>query len=760
MDWTRPSPVSVSTPPRLSARRWRLAGRVQGVGFRPFVYRLAQRLGLCGWVQNQAGQVEIQAQGTREALDAFGVALISEAPPLARPVIAATRASDVEDTQAFVIRESEDAGPRRVHVPPDYFACDDCLAELHDPADRRHRYPFVNCTQCGPRYTLITRLPYDRPHTTMARFTLCPACRREYEDPRDRRFHAEPVACPACGPRLRFVDGARPPIEHTEAALAACLTALRAGEIVAVKGVGGYHLMCDACNDEAVARLRARKPRPHKPLAVMFPWQENLAAVRAQVELDDGQAAFLRDPMRPILLLRKRSDNALATSIAPGLNEIGVMLPYSPLHHLLLEEFAAPLVATSGNLGGEPVLTDEAEAAQRLARITQVFLHHDRPIARPADDPVWRFIAGDPRPLRLGRGGAPLERALPFTLARPLLAVGGHMKNTLALAWGDRIVVSPHIGDMGTARSLLVFEQVAADMQALYGVEAEHMVCDAHPDYATTRWAQSQGLPVQKVFHHHAHASAVCGEYPDEGPWLVFTWDGVGYGEDGSLWGGEALLGHPGAWRRAGTMRPFYLFGGDRAGREPWRSACALAWEAGLEWGDAPDTALARAAWERRLNAPKTSAVGRLFDAAAAFTGLCTHASFEGQGPMYLEAACVSSRSPLDLPLAKNAEGIWQTDWAPLVPFLVDKHRSVAQRAAGFHATLAQALLAQARAIRDEDAVTRVGLAGGVFQNRVLTERVVEKLEGEGFAVALPRALPVNDAALSFGQVIEAGRRS
>ncbi len=761
MDWTRPSFVSAPTAPPLCARRWRLAGRVQGVGFRPFVYRLAQRLGLTGWVQNQAGQVEIHAQGTREALDAFGLALISEAPPLARPMIAAAQASDIEHAQAFIVRDSEDAGPRRVHVPPDYFACDDCLSELQDPTDRRHRYPFINCTQCGPRYTLITRLPYDRPHTTMAGFALCPACRREYEDPRDRRFHAEPVACPVCGPRLQFVDGAHAPIEDTEAALAACLAALRAGEIVAVKGVGGYHLMCDARNDEAVARLRARKPRPHKPLAVMLPWQADLDAVRAHVSFDDAQAAFLRDPMRPILLLRKHADSALAVSIAPGLNEVGVMLPYSPLHHLLLEDFGAPLVATSGNLGGEPVLTDETEAAQRLARITQVFLHHDRPIARPADDSVWRFIAGNPRPLRLGRGGAPLERELPFTLAEPVLAVGGHMKNSISLAWEDRCVVSPHIGDMGSARSLHVFEQLVIDLQALYGVQAERIICDAHPDYATTRWALGRGLPLHKVFHHHAHASAVCGEYPDEDLWLVFTWDGVGYGEDGSLWGGEALLGHPGAWRRVGTMRPFYLFGGERAGREPWRSANALAWEVGLEWRDGPaDTALAHAAWQQRLNAPKTSAVGRLFDAAAAFTGLCTHASFEGQGPMYLEAACASPQPALDLPLAKNVEGVWQTDWAPLLPYMLDKQRPVAQRAAGFHTSLAQALLAQACAIRAEHAVNRIGLAGGVFQNRVLTELAIDALEGAGFTVALPRAVPINDAGLSFGQIIEAGRRS
>ncbi len=598
MDYRPPSgPVSTSAS-AVHARRWMLDGRVQGVGFRPFVYRLAQRHGLKGQVQNLAGQVEILAEGAESALAAFEAALLHEAPPLARPRILSSDAALAQGFAVFSIVASRSDVPARIHVPPDYFACDDCLRELRDPRDRRYRYPFINCTQCGPRYTLITRLPYDRPNTTLADFTLCPACRAEYENPLDRRFHAEPVACPRCGPALQYhaADGAR--IDDTVAALAATVAALRSGCIIAVKGIGGYHLMCDAGNATAVTRLRERKPRPHKPLAVMFPWRgdDGLDAVRESLRPDAIQAQLLCDPMRPIVLIPRRSDAALTHAIAPGLNEVGAFLPYSPLHHLLLDDFDAPLVATSANISGEPVLTDNAEVEARLPHVAEAFLHHNRTIARPADDPVYRVIAGRPRPLRLGRGSAPLELTLPFTLSQPLLAVGGHMKNTVALAWEDRIVISPHIGDLDAPRSLEVFEQVIGDLQALYQINATRIVCDAHPGYASTRWARRSTLPVQTVLHHHAHAGALAGEYPEVKNWLVFTWDGVGYGADGSLWGGEALHGTPGHWRRAASFRPFHLPGGERAGREPWRSAAALCWESGIAWqGTVADIDLVRA---------------------------------------------------------------------------------------------------------------------------------------------------------------------
>ncbi|MDP2980178.1 MAG: carbamoyltransferase HypF, partial [Thiobacillus sp.] len=609
-----------------------IGGRVQGVGFRPFVYRLAHQHQITGWVRNVNGAVEIHAEGRPAQLQRFSDALLAEAPPLSAPGPLHITDCAAEQTQDFSILDSQSANSADIHLPPDGFVCADCLAELHDPADRRHRYPFINCTQCGPRYTLITALPYDRPNTAMRDFALCPDCRREYENPLDRRFHAEPIACPVCGPHLQFVSGEEIH-DGDEAALAAAVAALRSGKIVAVKGVGGYHLLCDAANDEAVAALRARKPRPAKPLAVMF---RDLAALHCAVHTTPSLDGFLASSERPIVLLPKRADSRLSEHIAPGLAEIGCLLPYSPLHDLLLNGFGGPLVATSGNLSGEPVLTENREAQARLAHIADAFLHHDRPIVRPADDPVYRVIAGLPRPLRLGRGRAPLELELSAPLAEPVLALGSHMKNTLCLAWGRRAVVSPHIGELDTPRSLDTLAQVAADLQRLYRVRATKLLVDRHPGYGTRRYARDSGLPLFEVWHHHAHASALAWEFPDIEAWIVFTWDGVGLGEDRTLWGGEAFTGAPGRWQRAASLRPFRLPGGDKAGREPWRAAAALLWESGQVAPFAPEPL--RRAWAQGLNSPASSSAGRLFDAAASLCGACTHASFEGEGPMRLEA--------------------------------------------------------------------------------------------------------------------------
>ena len=541
--------------PERIAHRLVVRGRVQGVGFRPFVYRLAHQHGIKGWVRNVNGAVEIHAEGELPQLQRFSGALLSEAPPLSAPGPLAAAACPAEYAEDFSILDSAALSHADIHLPPDGFVCADCLAELHDPANRRYRYPFINCTQCGPRYTLITALPYDRPNTAMRDFALCPDCLREYENPFDRRFHAEPIACPVCGPHLRFESGTETH-DTDEAALAAAVAALRAGRIVAVKGVGGYHLLCDATNDTAVAALRARKPRPAKPLAVML---RNLDALRAVALTTSEQEAFLAAPMRPIVLLPKRPDAALSSLIAPGLSEIGCLLPYSPLHDLLLDGFGGPLVATSGNLSGEPVLTDNTEVQTRLAHIADAFLHHNRPIVRPADDPVYRVIAGSPRPLRLGRGTAPLELELPARLSEPVLALGSHMKNTLCLAWEDRAVISPHIGELDTVRSLETLAQVAADLQQLYQVRATRLLLDRHPGYGYRRFARDSGLPLFEAWHHHAHASALAWEFPDVRDWIVFAWDGVGLGEDQTAWGGEGFTGGPGRWHRAASFRPFRL---------------------------------------------------------------------------------------------------------------------------------------------------------------------------------------------------------
>lgn len=734
-------------------------GRVQGVGYRPFVYRLAGEYRLNGSVSNHGSDVHILAQGAERDLDLFTQALIAQAPLIARPVLLEKSSIQHDALQTFEILPSQTADSMHVHVPPDYFTCPACLAELHDPHNRRFAYPFINCTQCGPRYTIIKTLPYDRQNTSMADFTLCAACAAEYTDPASRRYHAEPVACAQCGPALHLEQPAAT-LGDPAAAFNAALELLENGEVISIKGIGGYHLCCDATNPVAIQRLRDSKPRPHKPLAVMFPQagDDELTALRAHVHIDPQQAALLRAAERPVVLVTRHTGSDLPTNIAPGLGEIGVMLPYSPLHHLLLQKFGRPIIATSANISGEPVLTEAQAVSLRLAHITQHHLHHNRPIQRPADDSVWFINAGKPRPIRLGRGASPRELKLPFTMPVPMLACGGHMKNTVALAWSNRLVISPHIGDLDAPRSLAVFAQVIDDLQRLYQVQPEYLVCDAHPGYASTRWAQRQVLPILHVFHHHAHASCLTGEFPHEDNWLVFTWDGVGYGADGELWGGEALYGQPAHWQRMASWRPFNLPGGEKAAREPWRSALALAWACGCEWNEAPaDIALLYKAWQQQHNCPATSAVGRLFDAAAALTGVCNKASFEGQAPMYLEHAAREGRGDaITLDLLPDANGILRSDWQPLVPLLMDSDVPQAERAYVFHATLAEALLAQANIIREQQGEFAIGLCGGVFQNRLLTDLVWRKLSDAGYRVYMPEQVPVNDGGLCYGQVVEA----
>ena len=734
------------------ARHFLITGQVQGVGFRPFVYRLAKQLHVNGWVRNVTGSVEIHAEGSGQNLERFADHLIRQAPAIARPCLARSEAVACKPHAGFAILPSQ-AGEAHIHVPPDFFACEDCLRELNDPADRRHRYPFINCTQCGPRYTLIESLPYDRPNTTMKDFPLCPDCAREYTDPLDRRFHAEPVACAICGPQLVFVEPGENETSGNEAALAAAIGFLRDGYTVAVKGIGGYHLMCDAKNDEAVARLRMRKPRPFKPLAVMFPADEK--SLSESVALDEQSLDLLRSPQRPIVLLPKKHPECLSAQIAPGLDEIGCILPYSPLHTLLLDGFGGPLVATSGNLGGEPVMTDNAEAEARLEIVADAFLHHNRPIARPADDSVYRVIAAKPRPLRLGRGLSPLELELPAELPQPVLALGAHTKNAIALAWGKRAVISPHIGDLSSVKSLETLTRVAADLQALYQIKAARLLVDRHPNYGYRHFVRETGLPVFEVLHHHAHASALAWEFPEAENLGVFAWDGVGLGENGELWGGEAFVGRPGRWQRAASFRSFRLPGGEQAGREPWRSAAALLWECGHPAPFAPE--LLHDAWQKGLNAPPTRAAGRLFDAAAALTGICTHASFEGEGPMKLEAAAQrhDKTEAIPLPLEQNDTGLWQSDWSPLLPMLMDHTLSPARRAACFHASLAHALLEQALKLREQTGIGDIGLTGGVFQNRLLAEAAKVLLEQHGFKVHLPQRVPVNDGGVCLGQVME-----
>jgi hydrogenase maturation protein HypF len=748
--------VSDTTRGRI-ARHLVMTGRVQGVGFRPFVYRLAHEHALDGLVRNLRGDVEVVVSGPAGEVASFEREIVSRAPPLARPAIRASAETEPPAAPGFHIASSSATDAPQVSVPPDFFACDDCVRELGDPDDRRHRYAFINCTQCGPRYTIITALPYDRPNTAMARFPLCADCRLEYENPLDRRFHAEPVACPACGPHLAFVGPAT--ATDDDGAIAAAVAVLRSGRVLAVRGIGGYHLVCDACNEAAVQRLRERKRRPHKPLAVMFPQAgpDGLETVRAELRPGEVECAALTDPSRPIVLVPRGGDSRISPSVAPGLGEVGAFLPYSPLHHLLLAEFGGPVVATSGNVSGEPVLTDAEEAGERLAGVADAFLHHDRPIVRPADDSVVRVAAGRARPIRLGRGMAPLELELPAPLPEPVLAVGGHLKLTVALAWERRVVVSPHVGDMGTPRSEQVFRQVVADLQRLYDVEARRYLCDAHPGYATTRWARAGDRPCMELFHHHAHASALVTEHGLAEDAIVFAWDGVGYGADGTLWGGETFAGRPGHWRRVASLRSFRLPGGDLAGRSPWRSAAALAWEVGVECPVAVPDPIVREAWTRGVNSPRSSAAGRVFDAMAAIVLGITETSFEGQGPMWLEAEAAGRAGAQfpELPLAPDEAGLTRIDWSPLLGWCADGRRGRPERALAVHLSLAGAIGRVARAERERTGLGTVGLTGGVFQNRLLTERAAAELGGHGFRVLLPECIPCNDGGIAYGQVAD-----
>jgi len=740
------------------AQRWNIGGCVQGVGYRPYIYRLAQSFQLTGWVRNNAGVVEIHAEGAPECLEAFAQALFSRPPPTAQAHLLARRSAPLESRPAFTILSSATDGDRQVRLPLDLASCVECVAELNDPQARRHRYPFINCTQCGPRYTIIRDLPYDRGNTTLSGFDLCPACAREYANPYDRRFHAQPLACAECGPAIYWVAGGQKSRREARA-LAAAVDALRAGKIIAVRGVGGYHLLCDARSESAVLRLRQRKGRPAKPLAVMIPWagEDGLAQVRLVAIVGPLDSASLLAASRPIVILTRNPLTTICASVSPNLNEVGVMLPYSPLHLLLLDDFGAPVVATSGNVRGEPVFTDPEEAKARLGFIADGFLHHNRPIARPAEDPVVRCMANAVRPLRMGRGTAPIELELSSPIDVPTLAVGAYQKSTVALAYGYRAIVSPHLGDQSSPRGRAIFAQTILDLQRLYGICAERVLHDAHPHFPSSRWALDGNLPTTAIWHHHAHASAVVGEYRWESPLLCFTWDGMGLGPDHTLWGGEALLGRPGEWRRVASFRPFKLPGGERAAREPWRTALSLCWQSGVAWitGIARGGILLQQALDHDLNSPITTSVGRLFDAAAALSDVCMDSSFEGEAPLRLEALCQSREAPIALPLLRDELGIWRSDWTPLLALMLDKDLTQSFQAAQFHSSIAHALLVQALAVREQARVNCVGLAGGVFQNRVLTEHVMALLEAAGFDVLVPKALPLNDAAISFGQLIE-----
>ncbi len=779
--------------------RVEVEGTVQGVGFRPFIYRLAHELGLAGWVQNTRNGVLIEAEGGVPVVEMFLQRLRTDAPSSASVETVSTTVVPVLDAARFAINQNAESGQRVLVIPPDLATCADCQRELTDAHDCRFRYPFLTCTQCGPRYSLLTAIPYERSNTTMAGFELCSACAAEYGAETDRRFHAEPIACHTCGPRLCMWNEQGREVADGEEALQRAVSLLEQGLVVAAKGLGGFQLWVDARSQEAVQRVRNRKRRPDKPFAVLFP---SIEAIRRYCLLSLEEEALLRSPQAPIVLVRKRRDAGLADAVAPGNPYLGAMLSTAPLHHLLMASLQHPVVATSGNRSEEPIVTDERDAMVRLKGIADAFLVHDRPIARPMDDSVVLVVEGrtaenhdrgmvsKPRSevmiVRRARGYVPRAirwcDGLPDGMQSPILAVGGHLKNTVALLTGDRVMLSQHLGDLSTVEADRAFRQAIEDLQRLFQVTPQVIACDLHPDYRSTSFARELAatlsvalIPVQ---HHHAHVASCMAEHKLDGDVLGIAWDGAGYGGDGQVWGGEFFITSYRQFTRFASLTPFRLLGGEAAMREPSRSAAALLWELMGEQmltQDLPSWSVTdnqRAQWGSLLRSgvasPWTTSMGRLFDVVASLTGLCRESSFEGQAAMAVQFAAEQEAEtsgvtvegyPMDLVASNNPDIKWLIDWRSMVSaMLEDLHRGnrLEQIAARFHAGLAAATVRVAQAA----GLPRVVLTGGCFQNRLLLSLVRRRLEEAGFEVYSHSLVPPNDGGLSLGQAVIAARIS
>ena len=770
----------VGTPSMTCLKRIWVQGVVQGVGFRPFVYRLAHEHGLKGWVRNTSAGVEVEVEGAQEALEAFLRDLETQAPPLARiEGITVTDALPV-GYHSFEIRHSEAQEGRYQLISPDIATCADCRCELFDPADRRYGYPFTNCTNCGPRFTIIEDIPYDRAKTTMRDFIMCPACQAEYDDPLDRRFHAQPNACPVCGPHLTLTDGRGkvflPQSEETSP-LRAAARLLMEGRIVAIKGLGGFHLACDATNEAVVQLLRGRKRRPHKPFAVMMATMEE---IRQHCEVSAEEETLLTSPQCPIALLPWRQDSSVCAAVAPNYRYLGVMLPYTPLHHLLLREVGRPLVMTSGNLSEEPIAQDNEEALRRLGHLADYFLLHNRGIYARYDDSVWFVPSGGPQPIRRARGYAPYPISLPFALPQ-VLACGPELKNTFCLTKERYAFVSQHIGDMENLETLEHYERTIALYQRLFRISPTVIAYDPHPEYLATKYAlelaaTDKSLHLIPVQHHYAHiVSCLADNGLEEShqPVIGAALDGTGYGLDGAIWGGEFLIADYHQWRRAGHFEYLPLAGGESAIKNPYRLAIAYGYALQGKIPDVP--ALQGVAPEeiqaierqvqRRLNAPLTSSCGRLFDAVAALCGVRERVSYEAQAAIELEMLSTDLtglENPSGLyPFSIAEEGeskiirleeMWQA-------ILTDLHKGVSVRVIGwrFHRTIAQIVLEMCQQLSAESGLRAVALSGGCFQNRLLLALTVPLLREAGFQLLLHQQVPCNDGGLSLGQAVVAG---
>ncbi|MDQ3021071.1 MAG: carbamoyltransferase HypF [Bacteroidota bacterium] len=743
----------------------KILGVVQGVGFRPFVYRLAKDFNLTGWVLNSAQGVFIEAEGQREDLEIFLFRLEKEKPRIASIHSLEYSVHDVSGYEEFEIRHSQTNGKKIALILPDIATCPDCLQELLDPNDRRYRYPFTNCTNCGPRFSIIESLPYDRQNTSMKNFIMCVECKNEYEDPGNRRFHAQPNACANCGPHLELWNQEGKIITSHHDALLQAADALRIGKILALKGIGGFQLMVDARNNSAVTLLRKRKHRDEKPFALMYPSLEFLKRDCISSAIEER---MFFSPASPIVLLKRRmQESEIASSVAPNNPNLGGMLPYTPLHHLLLNELGFPVVATSGNLSDEPICIDEHEALRRLENIADIFLVNNRPIVRHIDDSVARVILGNEQILRRSRGYAPLPIHLKNSIP-PMIAVGAHLKNTIAMSNGTEIFTSQHIGDLETSEAYSAFQKVISDFQQLYEVSPKKIVCDMHPEYLSTKYANKLSGAVIPVQHHYAHVMACIADNELEGTVLGVSWDGTGYGKDETIWGSEFLLTNENSFERVAHFSPFKLPGGEASIKNPSRNALGVLYEIfgeevftrteliPLQNFSQKELSLLQQVLKKNLNSPLTTSAGRMFDAVAALIGLRQMVNFEGQAAMELEFAIQQSIEE-SYPFEVLDKKPFIINWQPMILKIIDDVRdetSINIVSAKFHNTLSEIIVNIANKICE----SKIVLTGGCFQNKYLTERTVTRLKEEGFNPYWHQRIPPNDGGIAAGQIMAASK--
>ncbi|KAB2878553.1 carbamoyltransferase HypF [bacterium] len=742
-----------------------IRGAVQGVGFRPFIYKLAHEVGLPGFVLNSPTGVLIEAEGEKEILDRFVLQIQFKKPPHAIIYSMEFSFLDPAGYIDFQIRESDSNGKKSAFIMPDLAVCDECLTEMFDLKNRRYLYPFINCTHCGPRFSIIESLPYDRPNTSMKQFKMCESCKNEYDNPLDRRFHAQPIACPDCGPHIEVWDKDRNMLAGLDTAIQFIVDAIKNGRIVAMKGLGGYQLICRADDDKVIGRLRERKKREEKPFAVMFP---TMKSIQQHCEISNFEERLLHSAESPIVLVRRKENvrrSKVSLSVAPENPYLGAMLPYTPLHHILLRQLKLPVVATSGNVSEEPMATAEDEAVNRLHEIADFFLVHDRPIVRHVDDSIVRVVMGREMIMRRARGYAPLPITINHmeSIEGPsVMAVGGHLKNTIAISIDKNIFTSQHIGDLSTQEAYTTFFKVGQDFRQLYNVKPKTIACDKHPEYLSSKFAETLAeYPIQ-VQHHEAHIAACRLENQIEGQALGVSWDGTGYGHDGTIWGGEFFISNDDGFKHVAQLRQFRLPGGEKAVKEPRRCAVGILYEMfgeqlftdhqGLLSNFKSEEAIViHQMLSKKINSPITSSAGRLFDAVASLIGLRQHTNYEGQSAMMLEFAADSAITGIfDFELRRTERVI--LDWQPMIEaILIELRRKVPASilAAKFHNTLAEMIVAVAKETGDQ----KVILSGGCFQNAVLLEKTVQRLKADGFKVYWHQRIPTNDGGIAVGQV-------